>query len=151
MTGGVFKCFPDSPQAVIYRTVLHGTVNATTTELISHIEQWIIEEPTVTVQRVLLTIDGSCSVRISSLTDKEECPKESQNSSSLDNTEIIIIGGLVSLMIVTVTAATVIMSLILLRKHCAAVKLQNNRHLDHGQMYVIVKINSHRLRFFVGH
>ena len=140
MTGGVFKCFPDSSQAVIYRAVLHGTLNATTTELISHIEQWIIEEPTVTVQRVLLTIDGLCSVGISSLTDKKECPKESQNPSSHDNAEIVIIGGLVSLMIVTIIAATMIMSLILLRKHCAAVKLQNNRHLDRSQMYVIVKI-----------
>ena len=133
MTSGVFKCFPDSPQAVIYRAALHGTANATTTELISHIQEWIIEEPTVTVQRVLLTIDGSCSIGISSLTDKEECQKASQNPRSLDNTEILIISGLVSLVIVTVIVATVIVSLILLRKHCAAVKLQNNRYLDHGQ------------------
>ena len=133
MTDGVFKCFSDSPQAVIYRAILHGTANATSTVLISHINEWIAEEPTVTVQRVLLTIDGSCSVAISSLTDKEECPSiQSQNRSSFDNAEVII-GGVVSLVIVLIIAATVIVSFVLLRKHCATAKLQNNRLLDCSQ------------------
>lgn len=124
---------------MIYRAVLHGTANATTAELISHIEQWILEEPTVTVQRVQLTISEPCSIEISSLTDETECPcsqKESQNPNSLDNTEIIIIGGLVLLVIITVIGATVIVSLILRRKYCiAATKPQNNRYLDHGQNF----------------
>ena len=133
VSDGVFKCFSDSPQAVIYRAILHGTANATSTVLISHIKQWIAEKPTVTVQRVLLTIDGSCSVAISSLTDKEECPSiQSQNRSSFDNTEVII-GGVVSLVIVMIIAATVIASFVLLRKYCATAKLQNNRLLDCSQ------------------
>ena len=132
---GVFKCFSDSPQAVIYRAALRGTANATITELISHIEQWIVEEPTVTVQRVLLTIDGLCSVAISSLTDKAECPSnsiQSQNPSSFESNIEIIIGGLVSLVVVTIIAAIVIVSFILLRKHCVANKLPNNRYLDYS-------------------
>ena len=131
ITREVFRCFPASPQAVTYRAVLHGTANATSSQLISQIEQWTTEGGTITVQRVLMTIDGSCTVAISSITEKEECPSlemESPSSPVHYNVISIITGGAASVVIALIVAVTVIVSLLLLRKHRAAIKLQHNRY-----------------------
>ena len=56
ITDEVFRCFPDSPHAVTYRALLHGTTSANSSELISHIEQWMTEGAIIMVQRVLMTI-----------------------------------------------------------------------------------------------
>ena len=71
ITDGVFKCFPQSPQAVTYRAFMHGSINVTAFELILQLERWTAEEPSIVVQRVLMTVDKACVVTIPSFIDDE--------------------------------------------------------------------------------
>ena len=48
-TNSAFQCFLDSPQAVTYRAVLHGTTSASSSGLISFIEQWISDGVTISL------------------------------------------------------------------------------------------------------
>ena len=67
-----FQCFPSSPQAVTYRAELHGTLQASVPELIVYLEEWISSEVTISLQFLILSIDESCTVEVSS-TSEEEC------------------------------------------------------------------------------
>ena len=67
-----FQCFPSSPQAVTYHVELHGTHQASVSELIVYLEEWISSEITISVQFLILSIDESCTVEVSSIAE-EEC------------------------------------------------------------------------------
>ena len=66
-----FQCFPSSPQAVTYRARLLGTRDATVTDLIQDLEEWIEDGVSFPVQLQLLTVDSSCSVSVGSFTESE--------------------------------------------------------------------------------
>lgn len=66
-----FQCFASSPDAVTYRVVLHSTREASVQDLTQDIEQWIQEGAPISVQFLLLAIDSSCDVAISSFSDAE--------------------------------------------------------------------------------
>ena len=70
ITSSVFRCFSDSPQAVTYRALLHGTANASSSDIISHIGQWIFEGAAISIQNVLIDIDTNCVLEIASNFDK---------------------------------------------------------------------------------
>ena len=72
----VFQCFDASPQAVTYHAVLHGTASATSSQLISHIEQWTTEGATITVQHTQLKITRTCAVTVPSFAAGQQCPGE---------------------------------------------------------------------------
>ena len=116
VTDEVFQCFPASPQAVTYRATLHGTAAFDTAQLISHIEQWIDtgRGATVTTQQVLLRVDGSCTVAVSSLVD-EECQERNAESVSDSFGRIVVIGslsgGIVGAIIVTAIFVTLIVTI----------------------------------------
>ena len=110
ITNGVFRCFPASPQAVTFRAILHGRTKASSSELSSYIEQWIRNGITIPIQSVLLNVDSSCTVAISSF-DDTEC----QQQSPTKNNSSIIIGGTVAGLLLTLTlSSAVIIALIML-------------------------------------
>ena len=84
ITDEIFRCFPASPQSMTYRVIIHGTAGATSTQLISHIEQWTAEGATVIINQILLSVDTSCSVATSSIRTNEECPKVLSTASGAD-------------------------------------------------------------------
>lgn len=69
ITDQMFRCFRSSREAVTYRARLHGTGEATVTELLQDIEAWVQAGP-VNIQ--LLTVNRSCAVGIDSF-NKSEC------------------------------------------------------------------------------
>ena len=71
ITNSAFQCFPDSPQAVTYRAVLHGTTSASSSDLISYIEQWISDGVTISIQNIIINVDPSCVLVIDSTRDSE--------------------------------------------------------------------------------
>lgn len=80
ITDSVFRCFPSSPQAVTFRALLrHGSATLSSSELaiISCMEQWISNDITIPVQSILINVDSSCNVIISSL-DERECQVTSE-------------------------------------------------------------------------
>jgi hypothetical protein len=107
ITNGVFRCFPASPQAVTFRAVLHGGTKASSSELSSYIQRWIRNDVTIPVQSVLINVDSSCMVAISSF-DDEECQINSEQPTN--NSSSAVIGGTVAglLLLLIVSGAAII-------------------------------------------
>ena len=114
ITSSAFQCFPDSPQAVTYRAVLHGTANASSSDIISHIEQWISEGVAISVQNDLINVDTNCVIEISS-DDDSECSGSSASSFSF-LLYIIVSGAAGGLLLILVLCTLMMTTLFLKRK-----------------------------------
>ena len=131
ITDGVFRCFSNSPQAVTFRALLHGTAKASSSKIVSRIEQWIsVNDVTIPVQSVLINVDSSCIVIISSFGDRECQLNSEQPKSSNDNPSAITIGGITNALLFVLNLASVAIVIILLlhfrkRRH---VSLQLSRY-----------------------
>ena len=143
ITDEVFQCFPASPQAVTYHAVIHGTASANSSQLIAHIEQWTAEGTNIIIQQVLLRVDGSCAVTVSSLVD-EECQLRNSYSQSknnkLNNVAAALIGGTLAIGIitgVTVTSFIAIMTCCLFKHRSHKKSVQNS----HGRRYPLLSHN----------
>ena len=114
-------CSPDSPAQVTYRARLEGTSQASSSSLISLIEEWVSGEPSVTVKGATLRVDSGCPVAISSL-DEKECEQPttdsttdsstgSDSSSSTSDNTAALVGAVVAVtvvvLIIVCTAAIV--------------------------------------------
>ena len=127
ITSSAFRCFPDSPQAVTYRAVLHGTANTSSSDIISHIEQWISEGVAISVQNVLIDVDTNCVLEIASNLDKEcitvitdtstqpltVVPMITEKSS---NAVSGIVGGVVSIVLTVIALIAIVGAIALLLK-----------------------------------
>ena len=69
-----FRCFPSPTHVTYYRARLGGTLETNSSELISLLEEWVRGGPSVTVNRVIMTVDPNCYVVISSLSEEECLP-----------------------------------------------------------------------------
>lgn len=137
ITDEVFRCFPSSPQTVTYRAIIHGTAGATSAQLFSHIEQWTTEGAALIIDQVLLSVDASCSVAISSIFINEECPKAHSTTSdpsdfvpASSESEIpaIIGGSTVAVIAVIVIASTAVaITILVLKNHCTDKKLNDQQ------------------------
>ena len=130
ITDEVFRCFPASSQRVTYRAIVHGTASATSTQLISYIEQWTAEGAIIIIDQLLLSVDASCPVAISSIFTNEECPSSSQkissesvftkpaNSDTGIEVPAIIGGSTVAVIgVVIIASAAVIITILILKNH----------------------------------
>lgn len=80
VTNSVFRCFPDSSTAVTFRATL------TDSRFLPHIQNWLQRRGFVSVQNVLVAVDSTCQVEISSLADSE-CVMASQPTEPAPTTE----------------------------------------------------------------
>ena len=123
-----FQCFPSSPQAVTYRAELHGTLQASVPELIVYLEEWISSGVTISVQFLILSIDKSCTVEVSSTTEEECRARESTVISTVDNTltnqfnSTVIVVGVVVLLVVAMMIIAVVLVIVIVRNHHSALK-----------------------------
>lgn len=115
---GVFKCFSHSPHAVTYRAFIHGTSNATAYELTVQIGWWTSKGQDVVVQRILLTLDKTCAVTLSSFND-EECllSTTSTQISSIKSSSAIIVGTTIGAVVVFIGICTLGLAC-LIRNRC---------------------------------
>ena len=121
LTDRVFLCHPSSPQSVTYRAQLHGTLQATVTDLITIIEEWVSSGDVIPVQFLPLKLDGACTSFSSSTVECEvkkytEMEYDTPNKST-ESTEIgkgtsggieTVIGGVVGVVAVVAVMAFVI-------------------------------------------
>ena len=110
----MFRCFSSSPQAVTFRAILHGVSRASSSKIISYIEQWISNDITIPVQKVLINVDSSCTVSISSFDDREcqEISRQPRNDST-----VAIAGGISSaLLLILILAGGTVSILLWFRK-----------------------------------
>ena len=113
ITSSLFQCFPDSPQAVTYRAVLHGTANASSSDIISHLEQWISEGAAISVQNDFINVDTNCVIEISSV-DDSECSGSSASSFSF--LLYIIVGGAAGALLLILVLCTLMMTTVIRKR-----------------------------------
>ena len=126
ITNSVFRCFPSSPQAVTFRALLHGGAKVSSSELALHIKQWIIHDVTIPVQNVLINIDSSCQVVISSFDDRE-CRADSIQSINSNKTPAVV-GGIVSCLLLFLVLAGFMIIALLWFGHRRQVSLKSSRY-----------------------
>ena len=123
ITNSAFQCFPDSPQAVTYRAVLHGTTSASSSDLISYIEQWISDGVTISIQNILINVDPSCILVIDSVRDNE-CGATDQptvvttlydTSRPSNNIGVAVVSTVVAMVVLSLSIAVTIVAVLLFK------------------------------------
>ena len=66
-----FRCFEESEDAVTYRAEVTGTPLAPPSQIISFIEEWLSQGALILFDIVLVPVDDSCQVVVSSIADPE--------------------------------------------------------------------------------
>ncbi len=107
MTAPLFRCFPGSDRAVTFRATL------TDSRLLIPIQAWIQTNGFIPIQNVLIEVDKSCPVEISSLADTE-CTNQPTAAGSSDIAAVV--GGVVGVVIVVGITIVVIVIAVLVFK-----------------------------------
>lgn len=122
ITHRMFYCFPSFTHDVIYHAQLHGTLNATVSELASHIEEWAFSADSVLIQLLTVTVVSFCIVPSS--TPLELCPNEAIDITgpgfTLSNGVLVAI-GIASVLLIGLVLGTVF-TLVYIRKQRKAKK-----------------------------
>ena len=122
-----FQCFEKSPTTVTFRGEIGAALRANTSQVITHMEQWVATNPTIVVQNTRLNIDSSCNVKIDSFNDPE-CGSTSMTSTMNDcytsnmtsilndgsNTAAITVGGIVGGLLTTLIIALSLVVIVVL-------------------------------------
>ena len=112
ITNGVFRCFSASPQAVTFRAILRGGTKVSGSDISLYIERWIRNDITIPVQNVLINVDSSCMVAISSF-DDGECQVNSEQHTN--NSSSAIIGGTIAgLLFLLILSSAVVIALLIM-------------------------------------
>ena len=91
ITAPLFRCFPGSERVVTFRATL------TNSKLLTPIQDWIQTDGFIPIQNVLIEVDKSCPVQISSLADTE-CTNQPTAAGSSDIATVV--GGVVGVVLV---------------------------------------------------
>lgn len=126
---GGFLCFPSSSQAITYRGELRGTTQASASDLITYMEDWVASNNvTILVKSQWLTVDSSCSVAIASVRDPEcvaEREEPSPNVEESSPTVGIIVGVvLAAVVLVVVVIVVIVMAVSMYRSRWATVDIK---------------------------
>ena len=103
-----FRCCSSQHNQVVFRSKLHGTDDTNASTLTTYINQWTSSDTSITVLNLILDIDSTCPVHISSLEDLE-CEMRSFP------TEAVVAGVVVSVVIL-ITSVTFVVALILIKR-----------------------------------
>ena len=106
-----FRCSSSQHNQVVFRSKLHGTEDTNASTLMTYIRQWTSSDTSITVLNLILDIDSTCPVRISSLSDPE-CEFMEMRSFP---TEAVVAGVVVSVVIL-ITSVTFVVALILIKR-----------------------------------
>ena len=70
-SGSGLRCSSNHPSQVVFRSKLYGTADTTASEVTTHINQWISGDVSIVILGLILDIDPTCPVQISSFSDPE--------------------------------------------------------------------------------
>lgn len=112
-----YVCYEDTLSTrVIYCVRLEGILRKNSSSLVLLLEDWVRDEPNITVNGSVLEVDTECSVAISSL-DEGECQPAIMGYSGLTYNIAAIIGGVVAVTCVIFTTALAVVIVVLRRRH----------------------------------
>ena len=112
ITDSFWRCFPESPQSVTYRAMVHGTSDRTSAEVVTAIESLVRSDVPIRVLSVEYSFVSECEVQI--LTESEgKC----QTSSGPTSLLVPIVGGaLGGVIVLTLCVIIVILAVVIRRK-----------------------------------
>ncbi len=124
ITAPLFRCFPGSDRAVTFRVTL------TDSRLLTPIQDWIQTNGFIPIQNVLIEVDKSCQVQISSLAETE-CSNHNQPTAagSSDLAAVVggVVGGVVIVLIIVVGITIVVIVIAVLAFKSRREKLTANK------------------------
>ena len=126
-----FRCFEQSEDAVTYRAEISGTPFALPNQIVSFVEEWLSEGALILFDIVLVPVDGSCQVVVSSIVNPEcNRPTLIPATTGLMTEELAaIVGGSIGGIIVLVVAVIIVVIIICLvcTKRTGVSAVKNNR------------------------
>ena len=107
ITAPLFRCFPGSDKAVTFRATL------TDSRLLTPIQDWIQTNGFIPIQNVLIEVDKSCPVQVSSLADTE-CTNQPTAAGGSDIAAVVggVVGGVVGVVIVLIIVVGIVVIVI---------------------------------------
>ena len=120
-------CVPESSTIVTYRARLEGTSETESGSLISLIEKWVSRGASIIVTGVLMTVDPTCSMGISSLSEGECSPLTSKGLSADAIAKSLAITGGVVVAVLIIAIAVIIIVIIVLNKHRGNMSIENTK------------------------
>ena len=127
-TTAAFQCFDNSPTAVTFRGEIGSTRAATSSQVISYMEQWVATNPTIVIQSSKLSVDSSCNVKIDSFNDSECFTMIStMNDDGVNIGAIVgVVGGVLATLTIAVSLTVVVVLLVKARRKKAFNKVDEN-------------------------
>ncbi len=122
-----FRCFAESENAVTYRVEVSGTETTSAVEIVNYINNWIKNEALVTFDFIVIPVDSSCQVVVSSIADPE-CNSLTPASPTSVEFPVAAVGGsigAVALIIVVFVVAILMIYICIHRKRSKSFHLSN--------------------------
>ena len=109
------RCFENSPNHVTYRAVLSSSKILT---ILSFIDRWSKETPSIIVQSAGLRINSTCPVIIAN-PDSPECPEDLTNRTLIitvntDNTPLLSVGAVIGIVIGSLALIVALLVIVIL-------------------------------------
>ena len=92
ITNEMLLCDTQNPTQAVYRAQVFNFGSISSTQIVSWIEEWVLNEGSVTSGPVLVTFDLTCPVPLNSFND-EICQQEMIASTHSSSSVVIIIGS----------------------------------------------------------
>ena len=155
---GRFVCDPNKPEKVIFQGRIISTSERNSTDFLPMLRLWKVNEPTIIVQGVQLTVESRCSVELANLGDIRcgHLPTESVVASNFPVPEersgfpVLGVAGAVGGVLVLVVLAVIIVGAIICVKKLCWVKDQKICISMYGQtitLLITYKIQTLDLRW----
>ena len=155
---GRFVCDPNKPEKVIFQGRIISMSERNSTDFLPMLRLWKVNEPTIVVQGVQLTVESRCSVELSNLGDIRcgQLPTESVVASNFPVPEersgfpVLGVAGAVGGVLVLVILAVIIVGAIICVKKLCWVKDQKICIFMYGQtvtLLITYKIQTLDLRW----
>ena len=110
-----FQCFSGSSEAATYRAEING-------RFIDTIAQWISEDGIIRVQMVLIRVDSSCQVAITSLGDPECIVSPGGNPAVVGG----VVGAIIAVLIIAIAVVVIVIAALVLNSRRAKLTLQRD-------------------------
>ena len=127
-----FRCFTESEDAVTFRAEIIGTGEASPADIATYIQNWITQGALVTFDFVLIVVDNSCQVVVTSILDPE-CNPLTTSSPPIDGqAELTLLGGALSgllLLIIVVLVISLLVCCWIHKKRSGKLEISRNRYI----------------------
>lgn len=141
-----FVCDPNKPEKVIFQGRIISTSERNSTDFLPMLRLWKVNETTIVVQGVQLTVESRCSVELADLGDIRcgHLPTESVMVSNFpvpeekSNFPVVVVAGAVGGVLVLVVLAVIIVGVIICVKKLCRVKDQKICISMYGQTVTLL-------------